>query len=45
MKKVALFINYLTGLFLGQNRPRPGLDYIPQIGFFDFVVNENSALK
>jgi len=39
MKKAALFIILLSGLFLGQNRPRPGVDYLPHIGFFDFVVN------
>jgi hypothetical protein len=39
MKKVALFIILLSGLFLGQNRPRPGVDYLPHIGFFDFIIN------
>ncbi len=39
MKKVALFIILLSGLFLGQNRPRPGIDYMMHTGFFDHVVN------
>lgn len=39
MKKLILVCILLTGLFFAQNRPRPGIDYIPQIGFFDFVVN------
>lgn len=39
MKKAALFIILLSGLFFAQNRPRPGVDYLPHIGFFDFVVN------
>ncbi len=38
MKKLILVCILLTGLFFAQNRPRPGIDYIPQIGFFDFVV-------
>jgi len=44
MKKAALFIILLSGLFLGQNRPRPGVDYLPHIGFFDFVVNYHSVI-
>lgn len=39
MKKAALLIILLSGMLLGQNRPRPGIDYMMHTGFFDFVVN------
>ncbi len=42
MKKAALIVLLLTGMFIGQNRPRPGIDYFPHIGFFDFIVNYKS---
>lgn len=39
MKKLIIIFIIFTGLFYGQNRPRPGIDYLPHTGFFDFVVN------
>ncbi len=39
MKKLYIILLILTGLCNAQSTPRPGVDYLPHIGFFDFVVN------
>ena len=39
MKKFYIIFIILTGLCNAQSTPRPGVDYLPHIGFFDFVVN------
>ncbi|GAB1442247.1 hypothetical protein MASR2M39_10820 [Ignavibacteriales bacterium] len=39
MKKLIIIFIIFSGLFYAQNNPRPGVDYLPHIGFFDFVVN------
>ncbi|MBK6680892.1 MAG: hypothetical protein IPG53_13135 [Ignavibacteriales bacterium] len=39
MKKMILLFILMSELFYTQNRPLPGRDYMPHIGFFDFVVN------
>ncbi len=39
MKKLIIIFIIFSGLFYAQNNPRPGIDYMPQIAFFDFVVN------
>ncbi|KAB2940362.1 MAG: hypothetical protein F9K14_19405, partial [Candidatus Methanoperedens sp.] len=39
MKKLIIVCILFSGIFLGQNRPRPGIDYMMHTGFFDFVIN------
>ena len=43
MKKFYIIFIILTGLCNAQSTPRPGVDYLPHIGFFDFVVNAIST--
>jgi hypothetical protein len=39
MKKFYIIFITLTGLCNAQSTPRPGVDYFPHIGFFDFIIN------
>jgi len=40
---ILLFI-LISELFFPQGRPVPGIDYFPQIGFFDFIVNYSDLI-
>jgi len=42
MKKLLFLLVFINGLIFSQLKP--GIDYMPQIAFFDFVVNYHSVI-
>lgn len=44
MKQTKFFLFFVLFSFCVSAQNRPGVDYFPQIGFFDFVVNYLSVI-
>ncbi len=42
MKQTRVFLFFVLFSFCVTAQNRPGIDYFPQIGFFDFIVNYKS---
>ena len=44
MKQTKFFLFFVLFSFCVTAQNRPGVDYFPQIGFFDFIVNYSDLI-